>query len=247
MNKYFYEVFENIPRQGPGNFESTQKAFKKIIDLPPNAEILDIGCGKGVQTIHLASFCDAQIIAVDNHSYFLDCLKNEADSKGFKNRIECINADMNDLPFNKASFDLIWSEGSIFVIGMKTGLIKWKPFLRNSGYLVFSDLIWLSNERPLELSEYWEKECLYVMDIKESTSLINDLGYKMIDHFTLPKDAWINEYILPLEKTIHNLQLKNIGIKESYDVYNNIVTENNIIRKYYGLFGYEFFILQNIK
>lgn len=44
MNKYFYEVFENIPRQGPGQNVSTQKAFDYIKNhLPSQPEILDIG------------------------------------------------------------------------------------------------------------------------------------------------------------------------------------------------------------
>lgn len=47
-------LFEGIPRQGPGDNEHTEKAFRMIPKFPENAKILDIGCGKGMQTIALA-------------------------------------------------------------------------------------------------------------------------------------------------------------------------------------------------
>ena len=50
QEELFYSIFENIPRQGPGTKASTLKAFSAIKTLPQDAQILDIGCGKGVQT-----------------------------------------------------------------------------------------------------------------------------------------------------------------------------------------------------
>jgi hypothetical protein len=67
MNDYFYEVFENIPRQGPGLNAYTRKAFGQIEkELPEIPEILDIGCGKGMQTLELARLSQGAITAVDN-------------------------------------------------------------------------------------------------------------------------------------------------------------------------------------
>ena len=52
--KYFYELFEALPRGGPGDNKSTRKAFNTIPKQPGRPLILDIGCGPGAQTIELA-------------------------------------------------------------------------------------------------------------------------------------------------------------------------------------------------
>lgn len=47
---------------------------------------------------------------------------------------------MFELPFSANTFDIIWSEGAIFIIGFEQGLREWKPFLKLGGYLVLSEL-----------------------------------------------------------------------------------------------------------
>ena len=76
--EYFYELFEALPRCGPGDNASTRRAFKSIPTLPKQPLILDIGCGTGVQTIELAKISHGKIIALDNHQAFLDKLMETA-------------------------------------------------------------------------------------------------------------------------------------------------------------------------
>jgi len=45
--EYFYELFEALPRGGPGDNEFTRRAFNVIPKLPKRPFILDIGCGPG--------------------------------------------------------------------------------------------------------------------------------------------------------------------------------------------------------
>jgi len=67
MDEIFFEIFEALPRQGPGDEKSTRKAFKKLGELPDRPEILDVGCGTGVQTLALAKLTPGKITAFDNH------------------------------------------------------------------------------------------------------------------------------------------------------------------------------------
>ena len=78
MEALFYKIYNALPRGGPGNVESTRKAFELLPDLPDNPNILDIGCEKGIQTIELAKISDGRIVAVDNHRPFLDAHKPSA-------------------------------------------------------------------------------------------------------------------------------------------------------------------------
>ena len=68
----FYQVFESLPRQGPGCTGATRKAYSYLPPLPQDAKILDIGCGSGTQTRDLAALTSGTITAVDNHQPFLD-------------------------------------------------------------------------------------------------------------------------------------------------------------------------------
>lgn len=244
MNKYFYEVFENIPRQGPGLNESTKRAFSCIKQqLTEKPEILDIGCGKGVQTLELARYTFGNITAVDNHQFFLDCLEENFKRQVLTN-IRVKNADMTSLPFKKSSFDLLWAEGSVFIMGMKEGLKQWRQFIKAKGFLVFTDLVWLGSERPKELTEYWEAECLYILSIEEALEEVNRAGYQLIDHFTLPNEGWTEQYLLPQQTIIGNLRAKHTNIQEAMEVFNEIEFEREIFEKYNAYFGYEFFILK---
>jgi SAM-dependent methyltransferase len=243
MNRYFYEVFENIPRQGPGNNESTRKAFSYIRKhLPSRPDILDIGCGKGVQTIELVKLSNGRVTAVDNHQFFLDCLENFARSKGLQDKIACQNADMKALPFQDRAFDLIWAEGSVFIIGIEEGLRQWKKYLKANGFLALTDLIWLTDERPDEVADYWKQEGLHFLTASAVDDLARREGYQQIAHFTLPEEAWLEEYLFHLENAIAALRTKYVGIKEALDTLYRIEFENEMVKKHLEYLGYEFFI-----
>ncbi len=113
--KYFYETYETLPRQGPGSRESTERALRFLPSLESSQRILDIGCGSGTQTIDLAGQTEAQIVAVDSHPPFVDQFAKRVSDSNLGAKITAQIGDMNDLQFPDGSFDVIWSEGSIFI------------------------------------------------------------------------------------------------------------------------------------
>ena len=105
-----FEIFEGLPRQGPGSNECTEKAFRSISSTP-GARILDIGCGVGMQTLHIAKICgNCHITATDIYQPYLDDLMQKAAVMGLADRISTVCASMDDLPFEDGDFDIIWSE-----------------------------------------------------------------------------------------------------------------------------------------
>jgi cyclopropane fatty-acyl-phospholipid synthase-like methyltransferase len=83
---YFYEIYEAIPRQGPGDRESTERALRLLPPLTGGQRILDIGCGAGVQTIDLALATEAEIVAVDNHPPFVAQLAKKLTERRLNSR-----------------------------------------------------------------------------------------------------------------------------------------------------------------
>jgi ubiquinone/menaquinone biosynthesis C-methylase UbiE len=81
--------------------------------LPEDAQILDVGCGTGVQTRNLADLSAGTITAVDTHQPFLDTITAWADRGGIGGRVRTVDPSMDDIPFDNGQFDLIRSEGDI--------------------------------------------------------------------------------------------------------------------------------------
>src|SRR5262245_34626905 len=114
-----------LPRQGVGSDDETARALAMCTGLAPTPDILDIGCGPGRQTLVLARATGGHVTAVDLHADFLDELRDGAADADLSDRITPIQADMGDLPFEPATFDLIWSEGAAYAMGVAAALVAW--------------------------------------------------------------------------------------------------------------------------
>ena len=51
--------------------------------------------------------------------------------------------------------DLIWAEGSIYVMGIERALAMWRPWLRPAGCVAFSDFAWWTDVPSEEPSRFW--------------------------------------------------------------------------------------------
>ena len=178
------ELNEDIFRERLNKY--TKKAFRMLpeIDKP---RILDIGCGTGVPTLELARLTNGQIIGLDTDQNSLDKLNKKIKEKGLSERVETVKCSMFDMDFTDESFDVIWSEGSVSVIGFERGLRDWRRFLKPGGFLVIHDEI---------------------KNTEEKLKKIPECGYNLLGHFRLPEDAWWKEYYQPCEKRIEKLRVK---------------------------------------
>ena len=111
----FYEVQRGLPRQGPGDNASTNRALAFCTGLPDNPSVLDIGCGPGMQTLALAEATSGNITAVDNCDEYLDELRDKLRKCRRSHRVNVKKADMATLDFPNATFDLIWCEGAAYI------------------------------------------------------------------------------------------------------------------------------------
>jgi ubiquinone/menaquinone biosynthesis C-methylase UbiE len=117
-----FRIMEMSPGQGPGAETFTRRAYLRLPGIPKEPQILDIGCGSGMQTVARTHRTRSRIIATDIYRPYLLKLQQRAAEKGLRSRISPVLVSMYSLPFRRGSFDLIWSEGAIFVIGFEEGL-----------------------------------------------------------------------------------------------------------------------------
>ncbi|MFC2002442.1 class I SAM-dependent methyltransferase [Chloroflexota bacterium] len=158
----------------------TRKAFQMLpqMDKP---RILDIGCGSGIPTLELARLSQEEVIGIDIDQPALNQFTRKIKEAGLAEQVKAVNCSMFDMDFADESFDIIWSEGSIYAIGFESGLLEWRQFLKPGGFMVIHD------ERG---------------NVEEKLEQLYNCGYELLGYFMLSKETWWTEYFAPLEKLI---------------------------------------------
>ncbi|WP_257292064.1 MerR family transcriptional regulator [Endozoicomonas sp. ONNA1] len=232
----FMKVYETLERWGPGNEKDTLKALSLLPEAP--ADILEIGCGTGLSTKLLIDNTDANITAIDNEPSALARLEERFEEQDISGRLSSICVSMTELPFEKESFDLIWSEGSAYIMGVQKALTQWRPLLQPGGYMMLSDLVWLTDQPDKEAMAFWEQSYPDIQTISTRLKQMDAAGYDVVDHFSLSRESWDN-YSEPLKKRIHDL---SSDMSES-EALKDIESELDIYSKFLGQFGYQMFVL----
>lgn len=241
---YFYELFEALPRGGPGDNKSTRKAFNTIPKPPEHPLILDIGCGPGVQTIELAKCSKGRIIAIDNHQSFLDTLIINATEKGVIDHIVAKNMSMLDMEFEKNEFDIIWSEGALYFMGFQNGLKTCRQLLKNDGFLAMTEIVYLVDNPPDRLVQYFEKEYPDITPVQDKIDLIENERFRLISNFTFPESSWLDGFYLPMEEELARLNMKYQDNEIAMGIFKEVKSEINLYKQFSDFYGYEFFIMQ---
>lgn len=240
----FFEVHRDLPREGPGDDASTTRALGLCGELPSHPRVLDIGCGPGMQTLQLARLIPARIFALDNHQPFLDDLTRRAGSATLRGRIQPLRASMFDLPFASERFDLIWSEGAIYIAGFENGLRAGMGLLKPGGYAAVTELTWIKADPPAEIAGFWGEFYPAMNGLEENRRIVRDLGFREVATFVLPESAWMEPYYGPLEQRLAILRQKYAGQPAALAFFNDHQKEVDMYRKYSAWYGYVFYVMQ---
>ncbi len=243
MEQVFYELFDDVPRQGPGSDASTLKALNTVKDaLPQCPRILDLGCGTGKQTLNIAQqITDSLITAVDNYEPFLQKLADTSEEKGLARHITPLLGDMSKLPFYPNSFDMIWAEGSIFILGIEKALELWTPLLSKGGQLCFSDMLFTDSNPDEECKKYLAEVYPEIPSKELIGSLLQKYGFDIKSTFVTPYSDWWDEYYTPILSNIEKMKVKYSNITTATAIIQGMETEIEMHRKYGNQYGYMFF------
>ena len=172
---YFLELYGTLPRAGPGDNASTRRAFEMMEHLPAKPRLLDIGCGPGMQTVELLRLSGGSVVALDLFPQMISRVRQAAECAGVADRLETLRGDMNDMAFEPAAFDVIWSEGAIYFMGFERGLAKVKEFVKPGGYVAVSEAVWLVPDPPREAVEFW-REYPEIDTVEKKLEIVSSLG-----------------------------------------------------------------------
>ena len=204
LNKYTIRAFQTLPK----------------MEAPT---ILDIGCGSGVPSLELARQCNGKIIGLDIDMFLLDFFEEKIQNAGLSDRVITVRCSMFELDFPDESFDVIWAEGSIAVIGFRKGIRYWRQFIKPGGHLVVFDVSKGLNEK-----------------FKHITSS----GYDLVDHFEVAGETFWTEYYIPLQKRINDMRIEFGEDTNALMVLDKVQSEINMVKRDPSKFGSTFFIIQ---
>jgi SAM-dependent methyltransferase len=252
--KFFFEVFHSsLPRLGPGTTEATLRALKVFDEAgePPNStagserpQVLDLGCGNGAQTLVLAKETDWPITAVDNHKPFLDELERRALGQGLQDRMALRQMDMSQMDFEPGSFEVVWSEGALYSMGVAAGLAACHRLLVPGGVMAFTELCWLVDNPSDEAREYFETMYPDIRSVEDNLDLIDATGFDLVEHFALPPEAWWNDFYLPLEERSKQLAPRAVESPGLAAVLSTVKAEIEMYSRHSDEYGYVFYCLK---
>ena len=237
-----FEYFSTIERQGPGSPETTLKALSFIDNLTADSRIADIGCGTGGQTMVLAQNTPGQITGVDLFPTFIELFNRNAKRLNLQDRLTGITGSMENLPFQKEEFDLIWSEGAIYNIGFERGLNEWQKFLKPGGYIAVSEASWFTEKRPAKIHEYWMEAYPEIGTVSNKVAQMQKAGYIPVAAFILPENCWTENFYIPQVAAQEAFMNKYEGNKTAEELVANQREEAGLYAKYKAYYGYAFYI-----
>lgn len=239
----FFDAHSNLPREGPGNRDSTARALRLMGPLPKTPLIIDIACGPGAQTLDLADLVpDARIVAFDAYPPYLKELKRRAAAAGVAARIETRAGDMAALAVDAGTADVLWCEGAAYIIGVPQALSLWPPLLKPGGRIALTEPVWLKPDPPATVRKNWD-EYPAMTDVPGCREIIRRAGLKLLGDFLLPEAAWWDDYYGPLDARRRQLEAKYAGNAVAKAVLQEMADEVATYRSYSAYFGYQFFVM----
>ncbi len=240
----FSQVFNALPRQGPGSTGDTLRALAQVSEGLGRLEtMLDVGCGGGAQSMVLLRNTAAHLTAVDLSTQLLAQLEASTAGEGFGDRLSTVECSMKDMSLAPSSFDLIWSEGAVYIMGFEAALESFRTLLRPAGRVAVSDMVWLVDDPPTAAVEWWKAEGVIPVHDMENRRTLQRQGYRLLDAFTLSSAAWWDSYLDPLAARVAELRPAQTD-PAALAVLDELDGELAIHRAHLGSYGYVFYIAE---
>ncbi|WP_250548553.1 SAM-dependent methyltransferase [Pseudonocardia sp. H11422] len=201
----FWRLHDGLPRQAPGSDATTRALLRLARQLPPQPRTLDIGSGPGRATLVLAGDADAQVTAVDTHEPFLGELRAAAAAAGLADRVATMTTPMEQLDLPDGSVDLIWAEGSVYLMGFDAALRAWRRLLSPGGALVLTEAEWLTETPSDAARAFWSEAYPAMRTTADNVAAAMSAGWTVGAVYVLPESDWWDEYYTVLEDRLATL------------------------------------------
>ena len=234
-------LFADMDKLSPGD-DSLSLYVLRSLPQHRFEVVVDAGCGAGRQTMVLARELGTPIQAVDSYQPFLNRLQRHAEEKGLAHLVQMHCMDMKDIPTVFPTIDLLWAEGAAYNIGFANALRSWAKAIQPNGFAVVSELCWLHEKIPDTVKEFFRLGYPDMQSVQEDIAIAEEAGYKIFNTYTLPKEAWVEDYYDILEPSAKSLMnhsdvaVRGLAAETLKEIETFRVSEDS--------YGYVFYVLQ---
>jgi SAM-dependent methyltransferase len=125
----------------PGGGRSTRELLE-MADAQPGQRVLDAGCGIGTTAAQIAQRYSCEVVALDINEANLDRARCTVEQLGVDDRVEVRRGDIEQLPFEDESFDVVIVEAVTMFVHRKRAAAEVVRVCRRGGRVVDHEFIW---------------------------------------------------------------------------------------------------------
>jgi ubiquinone/menaquinone biosynthesis C-methylase UbiE len=208
------------------------KDLASLVKIKPVDKILDVGCGIGGSARFLASNYGCFVTGVDITGEYCNVAAELSKLLKLENKTEFHHADAIDLPFEKESFDIVWSEHVQMNVENKQHLYQEiYRVLKPDGKLIFYDVFTGMEEKvfyPVPWAE--DSSTDYLTGQNETKILLESLDFKINyweDITELSKDWFTTAFAKMKNRKPYPLGLHLLMGENAEEKFHNMVRNLN--------------------
>lgn len=122
----------------PGGFAATRRLLEREL-AESGLKVLEVGCGTGKSACHLAG-SGFRVTALDRRPLMLEKARKRAEQEGISG-IEWIQGDVQALPFEDESFDVVFAESVTIFTDIPVTFAEYHRVLKPNGRLLDRELV----------------------------------------------------------------------------------------------------------
>lgn len=134
-----------------------------LLDIPeryaigPKSVVLDLGCGKGRESVALAKRYGCRVVAFDLLERNMELTRERIAKDGVTELVRLVRGSMDSLPFRDGSFDFVWSRDTLnHIPDLRRVFAEFARVLRPGGHLINYSALgtpWLEPGETARLAE----------------------------------------------------------------------------------------------
>lgn len=134
-----------------GGVEATD-ALIELCHVGEDEYVLDVGCGAGVTPCYIAKKYGCRVVGVDISERMVERSRERAIREKVADRVEFRVADAQDLPFEDALFDAVFTESvTSFPEDKQKAVNEYVRVTKPGGYIGLNESTWLKAPLPPEV------------------------------------------------------------------------------------------------
>jgi ubiquinone/menaquinone biosynthesis C-methylase UbiE len=134
-----------------GSFEATVK-LAQLCHIDADSYVLDAGCGAGMTPYYLAKTYGCRVVGVDIRERMVQRSRERAQRGRLESLLEFRVANIQELPFEEETFDVLLSESvTVFPPDKQQTMRQYLHVLKPGGYVGLNESTWLKMPVPDEI------------------------------------------------------------------------------------------------